>query len=137
MAIGHPLAPVCRASLAPDQAEVTSGLCDRGADAVLAVAVWVVADRDLETVEIRIPLQDDVGLISRHTLNYSMWKFGGRHNTAIPVGNSGVTATLRNVRVLECGPSDEEGNATDNIFSNMAREICREYELPLDPYLKG
>ncbi len=70
----------------PDRAEATSGLCDRAAVAVLAVAAGEVADRGSATGEIQTQLEDDFGGISRRTLNKRMGDFDGRHNTALPVG---------------------------------------------------
>ena len=70
----------------PDRAEATSGLCDRAAVAVLAVAVQEVADRGSATGEIQTQLEDDFARISRRTLNKRMGDFDGRHNTALPVG---------------------------------------------------
>jgi hypothetical protein len=49
----------------PDRAEATSGLCDRAAAAVLAVAVQGVADRGSATGEIQTQLQGDSARISR------------------------------------------------------------------------
>ena len=51
------------------RAEVTSGLCDRAAAAVLAVAGQEVADRGSATEEIQTQLQDDFGRISRRALD--------------------------------------------------------------------
>ena len=72
----------------PDREEVASGLCDRAAAAVLAVAVQEAADRGSATGEIQTQLQDDFARISRRTLNKRMGDFDGRHNTALPVGTA-------------------------------------------------
>jgi hypothetical protein len=86
----------------PDRAEATSGLCDRAAVAVLAVAVWEVADRGSATGEIQTQLEDDFGGFSSRTLNKRMGDFDGHHNTALPVGtpkNGSKVLNRNNLRV--------------------------------------
>ena len=84
--IARPRAPVCQESLAPDQEEVASGLCDREVIAVLAAVVWEVADQGSATEEIRTRLQGDFGAISRYTFIHRLKELDRRHNTANPVG---------------------------------------------------
>ena len=85
----------------PDRAEATSGLCDRAAVAVLAVAVQGGADRGSETGEIQTQLQDDFARISRRTLNKRMGDFDGRHNTALPVGTPKTASKVLNRNNLQ------------------------------------
>ena len=82
-----PRAPVCQGSPAPDQVEVTSDLCDREAIAVLAAAVWEVADRDSARAEIQTRLLENFAAISRCTPLHKLKELGKCHNTANPVGN--------------------------------------------------
>ena len=67
------------------RAEVTSGLCDRAAAAVLAVAVQEVVDRGSAKEEIQTQLQGDFGRISRSAHDSRMGDLDRRHNTALPV----------------------------------------------------
>ena len=84
--IARPRAPACQGSPAPDQAAVTSDLCDREAIAVLAAVVWEVADRDSARAEIQTRLLENFAAISRCTPIHKLKELGRRHNTANPVG---------------------------------------------------
>jgi hypothetical protein len=103
----------------PDRAEATSGLCDRAAVAVLAVAVWEVADRGSATGEIQTQLQDDFARISRRTLNKRMGDFDGRHNTGLPVGTPKYGSKVLNRHNLRA--TRPNGEASPHLPSESIR----------------
>lgn len=85
--IARPRAPVCQGSPAPDQAAVTSDLCDREVIAVPAAVVWEVAGQDSVRAEIQIRLLENFAAISKCTPIHKLKELGIRHNRANPVGN--------------------------------------------------